>query len=139
LQLVTAIQAVDAMVKALDFDRKMLYLATQRSYKTLLSALQAFLKTVAIGDKADTLIDGMTLIGCIIRLVLKPLNDKATDSCWSFWFSWVLRSTDQSIDRLPQLWDEVNLMPTTAILCKDASGWKGHGQVRYCGLSFVCC
>ena len=79
------------MVKAPDFDRKMLYLATQLSHecdmKTFLSALQAFLKTVAISDKADTLIDGMTLIRCIIRLVLKPLNDKAADRCWSFWFS----------------------------------------------------
>ena len=51
----------------------------------------------------------------------------------------VLRSTDQSINRLPQLWDEVNLMTTTAISRKDASGRKGHGQVRYCGLFFVCC
>ena len=79
------------MVKAPDFDRKMLYLAMQLSHecdmKTLISALQAFLKTVAIGDKADTLIDGMKLIRCIIRLVLKPLNDKAADRCWSFWFS----------------------------------------------------
>jgi hypothetical protein len=82
--LVTAIQAVDDMVKAPDFDRKMLYLATQLSHECdmkalLLSVLEALLKTMAIGDKADTLINGMTLIRCIIRLLLKLLNDKAAD------------------------------------------------------------
>jgi len=81
---VTAIQAVEEMVKAPDFNRKMLYLATQLSHECdmktlLLSVLEALLKTMAIGDKADTLIDGMTLIRCIIRLILKLLNDKAAD------------------------------------------------------------
>ena len=77
-------QAIDDMVKAPDFDRKMLYLATQLSHECdmktlLLTVLEALLKTMAIGDRGDTLVDGMTLIRCIIRLILKLLSDKIPD------------------------------------------------------------
>jgi hypothetical protein len=82
--LVAAIRAIGDMVKAPDFDRKMLHLAMQLSHECdmkslLLTILEALLKTMAIGDKGDTLVDGMTLIRCIIRLVLKLLSEPAAN------------------------------------------------------------
>jgi hypothetical protein len=73
------------MVKASDFDRKMLQLATQLSHERdmkalLLTVLEALLKTLPGGDKgSNMLLDTMTLIRCIIRLNLKLLADPAAN------------------------------------------------------------
>jgi hypothetical protein len=73
-------RAVEDMVKAPDFDPKMLHLATQLSHENdmkslLLAVLQALLKTLTIGDKGEALVDAMTLIRCIIRLISKLLAE----------------------------------------------------------------
>jgi hypothetical protein len=70
------------MVKAADFDRKMLLLATQISHESemktvLLSVLEALLKTLK--NSGETVVEAMTLIRCIIRLVLKLLVEPASN------------------------------------------------------------
>lgn len=72
------------MVKAPDFDRKMLLLATQLSHESemkslLLAVLEALLKTLKVGNSDETAIEAMSLIRCIIRLVLKLLVEPAAD------------------------------------------------------------
>jgi len=72
------------MLKAPDFDRKMLLLATQISHQSemkavLLSVLEALLKTLKVGDSGEVVVEAMTLIRCIIRLALGLLVDPAAD------------------------------------------------------------
>ncbi|KAJ7474020.1 meiosis protein SPO22/ZIP4 like-domain-containing protein [Mycena latifolia] len=79
-----AIRAVKDMVKAADFDRKMLLLATQISHESemktvLLSVLEALLKTLKFENSGETVVEAMTLIRCIIRLVLKLLVEPAAN------------------------------------------------------------
>ena len=96
-----AIRAIHDMVKAPDFDRKMLLLATQISHKSemktvLLTALECLLKAVVDVDvtrknggwcpssnnasgnannPGDVVVESMTLIRCIIKLALNLLNE----------------------------------------------------------------
>jgi len=71
------------MRSAPGFDRKMLLLATQISHQmeskgVLLSVLEALLETLVAGSEAacnETVVEAMTLIRCIIRLVLKLMSD----------------------------------------------------------------
>ncbi|KAF7340474.1 hypothetical protein MVEN_01967700 [Mycena venus] len=79
-----AIRAIRDMVNAADFDRKMLLLATQISHESemktvLLSVLEALLKTLKIENSGETVVEAMTLIRCIIRLVLKLLVEPASN------------------------------------------------------------
>ncbi|KAJ7449476.1 hypothetical protein B0H11DRAFT_333517 [Mycena galericulata] len=79
-----AIRAIRDMVKAADFDRKMLLLATQISHESemkpvLLSVLEALLRTLKIENSGETVVEAMTLIRCIIRLVLKLLVEPAAN------------------------------------------------------------
>lgn len=72
------------MVKAPDFDRKMLLLATQLSHESDMKALLAcvldtLLKTLRIGENGGTINDAMTLIRCIIRLILGLLVEPAAN------------------------------------------------------------
>jgi hypothetical protein len=92
---VTAIQAISDIVKAPDFDRRMLQLATQLSHesdmkKLLLTVLDALLKTITIGDKGETVVDGMTLIRCIIRLILRLLTEPDANQYSIFPFPFVM-------------------------------------------------
>ncbi|KAJ6605346.1 meiosis protein SPO22/ZIP4 like-domain-containing protein [Mycena vulgaris] len=79
-----AIRAVKDMVKAADFDRKMLLLATQISHESemktvLLSVLEALLKTLKIENSGETVVEAITLLRCIIRLMLKLLVEPAAN------------------------------------------------------------
>ncbi|KAJ7362964.1 meiosis protein SPO22/ZIP4 like-domain-containing protein [Mycena albidolilacea] len=79
-----AIRAIHDMVNAADFDRKMLLLATQISHESemkpvLLSVLEALLKTLKIKNSGEAVVEAMTLIRCIIRLVLKLLVEPASN------------------------------------------------------------
>ena len=65
------------MVKAPDFDRKMLLLATQISHQSeakgvLLTVLESLLKTLKIGSNAGVA-EAMTLNRCILKLILSLL------------------------------------------------------------------
>ncbi|KIY53662.1 SPO22-domain-containing protein [Fistulina hepatica ATCC 64428] len=76
-----AIRAVNAMVQAPDFDRKMLLLATHLSHQSglkplLLVVLEALLKTMkARESNGEPVVEAMTLIRCIIRLILSLMAD----------------------------------------------------------------
>lgn len=66
------------MQKAPDFDRKMLMLATQISHQSemrtlLLSVLEGLLKTLKVGSSGDVVVQAMTLIRCIVKLILQLL------------------------------------------------------------------
>lgn len=73
-----AIRAINDMQKAPDFDRKMLMLATQISHQSemrtlLLSVLEGLLKTLKVGSSGDVVVQAMTLIRCIVKLILQLL------------------------------------------------------------------
>ncbi|KAF9029885.1 SPO22-domain-containing protein [Hymenopellis radicata] len=77
-----AIKAVQEMVKCPDFDRRMLLLATQLSHQSenrliLLAALKALLNTLKVPSTSggETLVEAMTLIRCILKLVLRLLTE----------------------------------------------------------------
>ncbi len=78
--LVLAIKAVRDMVKAPDFDRKMLLLATQLANESdmkplLLSVLEALLETLANQETHEIHTEAITLIRCIVRLVVKLMGE----------------------------------------------------------------
>jgi len=73
------------MVKAPDFDRKMLLLATQISHQlemkgVLLAVLENLLKTLKIGSNAEVT-EAITLNRCIIKLILSLLVEPAANRC----------------------------------------------------------
>lgn len=66
------------MLKAPDFDRKYLLLATQLAHETemrtvLLSVLEALLKTLKFGNSGETAVEAVNLLRCIIRMILRLL------------------------------------------------------------------
>jgi len=72
------------MLKAPDFDRKMLLLATQISHQSemrgvLLSVLESLLKTLKIGSSGEVIVEAMTLVRCIVKLVLGLLVQPAAN------------------------------------------------------------
>lgn len=72
------------MVKTHDFDRKMLLLATQLANETdmktlLLSVLEALLESVETQDSGEIHTEAITLIRCIIRLVLKLMDEPSAN------------------------------------------------------------
>ncbi|KAF8919136.1 hypothetical protein CPB85DRAFT_1429768 [Mucidula mucida] len=77
-----SIKAVQEMVKCPDFDRRMLLLATQLSHQSenrlvLLAALKALLNTLKVPSGGETLVEAMTLIRYILKLVLRLLTKTA--------------------------------------------------------------
>jgi len=71
------------MVRAPDFDRKMLLLATQLAHESdmkglLLSALDALLQTLNIRE-GDSVVEAMIVIRCAIRLIHKLLTEPAAN------------------------------------------------------------
>ncbi|KAH8101409.1 hypothetical protein BXZ70DRAFT_1007244 [Cristinia sonorae] len=79
-----AVRAVQAMVKASDFDRKMLLLATQLANESdmkslLLSVLEELLRTLSTHDRPELEEETLTLFRCIIRLVMKLLDEPAAN------------------------------------------------------------
>jgi len=78
-----AIKAARDMVRAPDFDRKMLLLATQLAHESnmkglLLSALDAMLQSLNIRE-GDMVVEAMTVNRCAIRLILKLLAEPAAN------------------------------------------------------------
>ena len=68
------------MQKAPDFDRKMLLLATHIAHRSemrlvLLSVLNNLLKTLKFGASGEIVVEAMTLLRCMIKLILGLLVD----------------------------------------------------------------
>ncbi|PPQ85089.1 LOW QUALITY PROTEIN: hypothetical protein CVT25_009048 [Psilocybe cyanescens] len=79
-----AIRAVQDMLKAPDFDRKMLLVATQISHQSemkpvLLVVLESLLKTLNIGSNGEIVVEAMTLMRCIVKLVFNLLLEPAAN------------------------------------------------------------
>ncbi|PCH33182.1 hypothetical protein WOLCODRAFT_93070 [Wolfiporia cocos MD-104 SS10] len=80
-----AVNAVQAMVIAADFNKKMLMLATRLANeadmkKLLLSVLEALLRTMKTrGDGSELNGEAITLIRCIIRLVLQLMAEPGSN------------------------------------------------------------
>lgn len=77
-------------MKCTDFDRKMLLLATQLSHQSenrliLLAALRALLSTLTMSNAngGESIVEAMTLIRCIIKLVLRLLTEPSANKCVS--------------------------------------------------------
>ncbi|KAF5339435.1 hypothetical protein D9611_009828 [Ephemerocybe angulata] len=75
-----AIRSINEMQKAPDFDRKMLLLATQVAHRSemrlvLLSVLNHLLKTLKFGSSGEIVVEAMTLLRCMIKLILGLLVD----------------------------------------------------------------
>ena len=71
-----AVSAIQDMVKAADFDRRMLLLATQLAHdsdykRVLLVSLEALLKTVRSHGATNADVEAILLSRCIIRLVIR--------------------------------------------------------------------
>ncbi|KAI0085689.1 meiosis protein SPO22/ZIP4 like-domain-containing protein [Irpex rosettiformis] len=80
-----AIRAVEDMAGAQDFDKKMLLLATQLANESdmkslLLSVLETLLKAVQKQPDKDIHVEGLSLIRCVIRLVVKLMGEPAANS-----------------------------------------------------------
>src|SRR5260221_10126949 len=78
-----AISAIQDVVNAPDFDRRMLILATQISHKSdkrhvLLVVLECLLRSLKVGSGSEAVPETMTLIRCIIKLILGVLVQPAT-------------------------------------------------------------
>jgi len=72
------------MMKAPDFDRKMLLLATQISHQSemksvLLAVLESLLRTLKIGTNGEMLVEAMSLMRCIVKLTLSLLVEPAAN------------------------------------------------------------
>ena len=72
------------MVKAPDFDRKMLLLATQlanaiQMKRLLLSVLEALLETVETQDGGQIHPEAITLIRCIVRLLVSLMDEPSAN------------------------------------------------------------
>jgi hypothetical protein len=92
LHFFTAIRAVRDMVKAPDFDRKMLLLATRISHgagmeTVLVSVLDSLLKTLKNENSGETVVEAITIIRCLIRLLLKLLGEPAANRYAPTFFS----------------------------------------------------
>jgi hypothetical protein len=77
---IPAIRAVQNMVEAPDFDRKMLLLATQLANESdmkslLLVVLEALLNSIQSKDEQKLRLETLTLIRCIIRLTVKLIAE----------------------------------------------------------------
>lgn len=74
-----AVAAIKHIVKAVDFDKKMLLLATQLAHEAdlktlLLHVLEALLDTVKMQRFAETYVECIILVRCIVRLLLRLLK-----------------------------------------------------------------
>lgn len=72
------------MVRAVDFDRRMILLACRLAHDLdmkdlLLNVLKALLETLNTRENVENITEAMTLIRCIIRLIIKLLAEPAAD------------------------------------------------------------
>ena len=77
------------MLKAPDFDRKMLLLATQISHQSemksvLLAVLESLLRTLKIGTSGEVVVEAMTLMRCIVKLILNLFSEPAANRYESY-------------------------------------------------------
>ncbi|KAK0245171.1 hypothetical protein EDD85DRAFT_8484 [Armillaria nabsnona] len=136
-----AIRAVQDMMKSQDFDRKMLLLATQISHESenrriLLAALEALLKTLKLSKGGETVLEAMSLLRCIIKLVLRLLTEPAADKpvligtmVEHFQTAKILIEAANAQKALNLITKDVSWLWRTAFNCavQGCSEWEGSG------------
>ncbi|KAK0446558.1 uncharacterized protein EV420DRAFT_1313772 [Desarmillaria tabescens] len=136
-----AIRAVQDMMKSPDFDRKMLLLATQISHESenrriLLAALEALLKTLKLSKGGETVLEAMSLLRCIIKLVLRLLTEPAADKpiligtmVEHFQTAKILIEAANAQKALNLISKDVSWLWRTAFNCavQGCSEWEGSG------------
>jgi hypothetical protein len=101
------------MVKATDFDKKMLLMSTRLAHEAdlkmlLLSVLEELLNCVQFDDGVQTEIESVTLIRCTIRLVVRLMADPGTTNryvcvvlwCTCFWEIFTHHLRESLVDSL---------------------------------------
>ncbi|CAE6472576.1 unnamed protein product [Rhizoctonia solani] len=115
-----AIHAVESMLGASDFDRKMLLLATQLAHETkqknlLLAVLEAMYKTLEREPRADVETESITLVRCSIRILLDLLKEPLAAT---------LQLMESLKNHIQRALDLINVMASRddlAIIAKDLS------------------
>ena len=97
-----AIRSINEMQKAPDFDRKMLLLATHIAHRSemrlvLLSVLNNLLKTLKFGASGEIVVEAMTLLRCMIKLILGLLVDPTANRFVELHFQAVLPSPSENV------------------------------------------
>ncbi|KAF8599254.1 hypothetical protein BDV93DRAFT_609374 [Ceratobasidium sp. AG-I] len=115
-----AIQAVGDMVKASDFDRKMLLLATQLAHETkqktlLLAILEAMLRTLQQEPQLEAESEGITLVRCSVRIILDLLKEPLAAS------TELIESLKVHLQRALDLIGAVTTKGNLAVVAKDVS------------------
>ncbi|CUA77764.1 hypothetical protein RSOLAG22IIIB_06771 [Rhizoctonia solani] len=115
-----AIHAVESMLGASDFDRKMLLLATQLAHETkqktlLLAVLEAMYKTLEREPRADVETESITLVRCSIRILLDLLKEPLAATLQ------LMESLKNHIQRALDLINVMASRDNLAIIAKDLS------------------
>ncbi|PPQ65610.1 hypothetical protein CVT24_011819, partial [Panaeolus cyanescens] len=137
-----AVRAIHDMLRAPDFDRKMLLLATQISHKSemktlLLTVLQSLLKTLRTGSEGEDIVQAMTLIRCIVKLVLNILAEPAANKSAlidtvvnQFKTAQVLADSASKQKTLSLVFKDLSWLWRTAYNCavQGCSEWENAGE-----------
>ncbi|KAH7330708.1 hypothetical protein B0J17DRAFT_580131, partial [Rhizoctonia solani] len=115
-----AIHAVENMMSASDFDRKMLLLATQLAHETkqktlLLAVLEAMYKTLHREPHIDIETEGITLARCSIRILLDLLKEPLAATFQ------LIESLKNHLQRALDLINVIASRNNLAIIAKDLS------------------
>ncbi|KAF8637477.1 hypothetical protein AX16_010805 [Volvariella volvacea WC 439] len=116
-----AIRAIQKMVDAPDFDRKMLLLATQITHQSemrhiLLSVLEALFQTLKFENATgEPIEEAMALIRCIIRLSLKLLEEPGANK------SRLISGVIKHFQIAKHLAEEANKQKAFSLIIKDVS------------------
>ncbi|KAF9552702.1 hypothetical protein CPC08DRAFT_261815 [Agrocybe pediades] len=137
-----AIRAIQDMMKAPDFDRKMLLLATQISHQSemknvLLVVLESLLRTLKIGTNGEMLIEAMSLMRCIVKLTLTLLVEPTANKSAlidtvvnQFRTARILTQAASSHNSVPLVYKEISWLWKTAYNCavQGCAEWENAGD-----------
>ncbi|KDR70078.1 hypothetical protein GALMADRAFT_76693 [Galerina marginata CBS 339.88] len=137
-----AIRAIHDMLKAPDLDRKMLLLATQISHQSemkglLLAVLESLLRTLKIGSNGEVVVEAMTLMRCIVKLILSLLVEPAANKpvlidtvVNQFRMARILTQAASSQKVVPLVLKDISWLWRTAYNCavQGCSEWEDAGE-----------
>ncbi|KAF8880917.1 meiosis protein SPO22/ZIP4 like-domain-containing protein [Gymnopilus junonius] len=137
-----AIRAIQDMLKAPDFDRKMLLLATQISHQSemkgvLLAVLESLLRTLKIGSNGEIVVEAMTLMRCIVKLILNLFAETAANKpvlietvVNQFRTARILTQSASSQKLVPLVYKDISWLWRTAYNCavQGCTDWENAGE-----------
>ncbi|KAI0802995.1 hypothetical protein BC629DRAFT_1284035 [Irpex lacteus] len=139
------IEAVKDMASAPDFDRKMLLLATQLANESdmkalLLSVLETLLKMVQNQPEKDIHVEGLSLIRCVIRLVVKLMGEPAANGypiqrfqCMTLFLARILVTQFQEKNGTAVIAKDISWLWRTAYNCavQGCTEWEDEEAVSH--------